>query len=382
MIYVYIMLNTQRTVFLLGLILVASLIGKTYEKYIDNREVEENDLIKKYLLNEPEVLKGRRRPKLWIHTIYEINARKWKSFGSRTSTDLNQSYITMTIQTIVDKCSESFDICLIDDESFSKLIPSWDVHVSTLADPIKSQMRELGLAQILYLYGGILVPNSFLCVRNLQELYERGMEAGKPFICENINRGVHSNTGTTNIYSQAKIQTFDTLVYEHDVLEIQRNQWDRMSKERWNQRFMPFPKFMGAGKNDPVIKEMVEFLKRRNQFPHLTNEPAILGEYSQWCLSQIMDGKMTLVGGELIGIKGYSTKKPILLDQIMEECPSNTVSKKSLEQCIRKKLDLHPNIFGIYIPEDEILSRNKYQWFAYLSQEDVLKTNACIVPFF
>ena len=36
-------------------------------------------------------LYGYVRPKLWIHSKYEINARRWKSFQSRNTTDLNKS---------------------------------------------------------------------------------------------------------------------------------------------------------------------------------------------------------------------------------------------------------------------------------------------------
>ena len=52
-----------------------------------------------------------------------MNARWWKSFGSRNTKCLNQPYQYLTIKSIVDKCGEHFNICLIDDKSFEKLIP-------------------------------------------------------------------------------------------------------------------------------------------------------------------------------------------------------------------------------------------------------------------
>jgi hypothetical protein len=44
-------------------------------------------------------------------------------------------------------------------------------------------------------------------------------------------------------------------------------------------------------------------------------------------------------------------------------------------------LDLDKDAHGIYIPADEVLKRNKYQWLAYMSSEDVLNTNIVIVKY-
>lgn len=41
-----------------------------------------------------------------------------------------------------------------------------------------------------------------------------------------------------------------------------------------------------------------------------------------------------------------------------------------------------PRCLGIYIPADEVLAGPKYQWFAHLSSEDVLKTSAVVVKYF
>jgi hypothetical protein len=119
-------------------ILVASYFLNKYKQNFETND--EYDLIKKYLLNESP-LYGYNRPKLWIHTKYEINARKWKDFYSRNSTDLNQPYLHLTIKTIVNHCGDDFNICLIDDDTFSKLIPSWDVDLSTVAEPMRAHFR-------------------------------------------------------------------------------------------------------------------------------------------------------------------------------------------------------------------------------------------------
>ena len=161
--------NVMHYVIAFGLIAIGTTLIKNVQQNFETND--ENKLIQDYLLNESP-LYGYNRPKLWIHSKYEINARKWKDFYSRNTTDLNQQYLHLTIKSIINHCGDDFNICLIDDESFNKLLPLWDVHVSSMAEPVKSQYRELGMARLLQVYGGMVVPNSFLCIKNLKKLYD------------------------------------------------------------------------------------------------------------------------------------------------------------------------------------------------------------------
>lgn len=305
---------------------VASYYGDKIKEIFSKKESDDYELIKRYLLNDSP-LYGFNKPKIWIHTKYDLNSRRWQSFQSRSSNDLNQPYIHLTIKSIINYCSDDFHICLIDDDTFRKLIPGWDVDLNTTAEPFKSQYRELGIAQIIYYYGGLTVPNSFLCKRNLKTLYEEGISGNKPFVCEAVNR-------TLNLQNQ---------------------------KDGSNLLFIPHTYFMGAKKNDLTILEYVEHLKNRLSIGHYTREYEFVGETSIGCIGSIDLDKMNLIGGEYIGIK-TNKKKPVLIEDLLED---NT-------------LDLNPNMYGIYIPEDEILSRPKYQWFAVLNTEELLNSNTFI----
>jgi hypothetical protein len=306
----------------LGAIVVASqFISKWKQPFESNDDYK---MIKKYLLNESP-LYGYNRPKLWIHTKYEINSRKWKDFYSRNTTDLNEPYIHLTIKTIIDHCGDDFNICLIDDTSFSRLLPSWDIDLNEVAEPMKSNFRELGMLELLYFYGGMVIPNSFLCLKNLKSFYQNGISGNKPFVCENINR-------TENLIQQKQKLLFSPDLY-----------------------------IMGAAKNDPTILEFVEYLKKRNRSPFFTAEPGFLGDSAQWCISTINTQHMNLIGGELVGVK-TNERKPILLENLMEE----------------EFLDLHHDVVGIYIPNDEILKRPKFQWFAVLPADQILKSRMII----
>lgn len=303
-----------------------SYFGNSIKKSLTLQEPDEYEIVKKYLLNDSP-LYGYNKPKIWIHTKYDINARKWKDFYSRNSYDLNQPYIHLTIKSIINHCSNDFHICLIDDETFSKLIPTWDIDLCSIAEPLKSQYRQLGLAQLLYYYGGFLVPNSFLCTRNLKPMYEEGLLGNKPFVCESINR-------TTNI--------------QHGI-------------KGSNMPFIPDTYFMGAKKHDPVIKEYVEYLKQRSSNGHITRVYEFLGDTSIGCAGTIQKGRMNLIGGEFIGIK-TNKRKPVLIEDLLED----------------NYLDLNKNMYGIYIPEDELLLRPKYSWFAVLNTQQILESNSFI----
>ena len=313
--------NTYKYIIAFGVIAIVSFIGMNAKQAFTTND--EYDLIRKYLLNESP-LYGFNKPKLWIHSKYMVNSRHWKSFQSRNSTDLNQPYLHLTIKTIINHCGEDFNICLIDDDTFSRLIPSWDIDLKTVARPMRSYYREVGMMQLLYYYGGMVVPNSFLCMKNLKGLYDEGLSGNVPFICEKINRSVDLS------------QTM----------------------------YSPNIHFMGAKKNDETIKALVEYLKQRSQNPHFSSESKFTGDTSSWCAHAIKIGQMTLVNGKMIGVKTQKGK-PILLENLMEE----------------DYLDISPETYGIYIPAHEILRRHKYQWFALLSSEDVFKTNAVIAKY-
>jgi hypothetical protein len=323
--YMFSSKNTSHYLFAFGAIAVISIIGMYSKQSFQTND--EYDLIKKYLLNESP-LYGFNKPKLWIHSKYEVNSRHWKSFQSRNSTDLNQPYLHLTIKTIINHCGNDFNICLIDDDTFSRLIPSWDIDLKNVAKPMRSQYREIGMLQLIYYYGGMVVPNSFLCMKNLKPLYLEGIAGEKPFVCERVNHTLN------------------------------------LAENKSKPLFLPSVYFMGAKKNDETVKELVEYLKRRSQTPHFSKEAHFTGDTSQWCAAAVRSQQMNLVDGKEIGVKSQKNK-PFVLEELMEEA----------------HLDLSPAAYGIYIPAKEILRRHKYQWFAVLPAEDVFKTNAIIAKY-
>ena len=156
------MKSSANYIFLFFILIV---LGILYRKFEDKRLKEENSenykTIQKYLLDDVTLAKSK-KPILWIHVPYEYNSRKWLSFGSRSSLDLNQPYLYLTVKSIIARCDDSFTICIIDDNAFERLIPGWSVDMTRISDPILANMRTLGLMKLLHIYGGLLCPISLL----------------------------------------------------------------------------------------------------------------------------------------------------------------------------------------------------------------------------
>jgi len=315
---------TMSLLFFGAAIVIGYVANKFKPEYKDSNDYE---LIKKYVLNESP-LYGHNRPKLWIHTKYEVNARKWADFYSRNSTDLNQPYIHLTIKSIIDHCSNDFNICLIDDETFSKIIKGWNIDVLRAPEPFKSHYRELGLMKLLQQYGGMIVPNSFICTKPLIDFYNDSCEGDKPFVCEKACRN-------SNQFNQKR-----RLLFSPDTF------------------------FMGAPKGNVTIGELVEYLEKHNKYPHFSEEGDFLGYSSHWLMKAIEQDHMNLISGKMIGTKTQKNKT-ILLEDLMEEA----------------FLDLSPECVGLYLPADDILNRTKYQWFAVISSRELLESRIIVAKY-
>ena len=315
--------NALHYVLAVGLVFAVSYVGTLYKQAMDSGAGDEYDLIRKYLLNESP-LYGYNKPKLWIHTKYEYNARRWASFGSRSSTDLNQPYIHLCIKSVVGRCADDFNVVLIDDDAFSKLVPAWDLDdVSALPEPDRARARAIGLASLLYLYGGMVVPNTFVCQRSLLPLYERGTDRNKLFVCENVSRLCASA-------SAARAP-----------------------------EFAPDSFFMGARKDNAAARGWLDLLKARVAARGQICDVDARAQEARWFARQIREEQVELVDGALVGVKD-AARRPVPLEALFEEA----------------YLRLHPDAFGLYIPGDAVLARRQYGWFATMGEADLLAQDA------
>lgn len=294
-----------------------------YEKYknkqIINDESKHYELVRKYLLNHSSLAQSK-KPILWIHMNYEINSRSWSSFGSRNNDHLNQPYMFLTIKSIIDKCGNDFNVCIIDDSTFNKIIPGWTIDLNMIAEPIRSKLRELAFARLLHSYGGLIVPRSFICLKNLKSIYEENIKSGSMFVGEFID-----NTSTS-------VQT----------------------------QYFPNSKLMGCQKNCTVMAEYIQFMEKLNSTDY-TEESNFNGENQKWFYEKILQNKIYIINSNVLGMKDTLGKK-ITIDMLLND----------------SFIDIHNDCVGVYINEDEILNRNSYQWFSRLSTLQVLDSNTNI----
>ena len=331
--------NLRNYAILLIIVFTSVYFGNQLRKANDMLEhKEDQELIQKYLLNETKITEMTKaatatevakatRPKLWIHIKYDKNSRKWLSFGSRSSNNLNQPYLHLTIKSIIQHCGNDFHICFVDDDSFSKLLPEWQFKMSHLAEPFLSRVREYGMAKLLYKYGGMILPNSFICFRNLITFYKKALVGNKPFVTEQVNHHAQIHHGDKRLL------------------------------------FVPDSYIMGSNMGDSTIRMWIELLEKQIG-PHFHNQTEFLGVSNQWFLDRINDGSMTLIDGAFVGVK-TAQRRAILLDDLMET----------------ESLDLDPMCYGVYVPADELLKRNKYEWYAVLSTEELMKSKPILTRY-
>jgi hypothetical protein len=327
------MLSTITTSYLLAFVFLVA-FGILFQKYLEkqarNGEHDNYKDVKQYLLSESSLAKSK-KPIMWIYTPYEYNSRDWLSFGSRSSYNLNQPYLNLCVRSVIKHCDESFTICIVDDNSFAKLIPGWNIDLSIIGDPIVSNVRQLAMAKLIYNYGGMSVPISFLCFKDLIDMYDRGISStndnkgiNKMFVCENVN---------TNISAT-------------------------------NNRFYPDTSFIGAKKNTPKLKEFIDHMQRLISGDY-TAQIEFLGNFDKWANKNVNNKSINMIPGTDLGVKTMDNK-PVLVDDLLGE----------------DYIKLHDGMYGIWIPAASILKRRNYEWFARLNNEQIFQGKFILAKYF
>ena len=311
---------TPRTIGkVLGLLVILGLLSYFSKKIREkddklNAEFNSNS-IDKYLLEHTDILKSS-RPVLWIHVPRELNARRWQNFGSPNSEDLNQPYIYLTVRSIIEKCGESFTICIIDDDSFAKLLPGWEINLDKLGSPILENVRTLGCLKLLYLYGGLMCPKSFLCQKDLVNVYNMSISKHKMIAFEKKNQGISA-------------------MEDKYVCDLQ---------------------FCATFPQNETVKHMTTMMEELISSNN-THETQFVERIGMTCKQY----DIHQLDGKQIGIK-KANDKCVILEDLMTSDFVNFATEK----------------YGILIPEKEILKRRKFEWFASLNSQAVLTSETFI----
>ena len=299
--------------------IILMLLGTLYRRYMDKMDFskQENNyrLINKYLLEKSK------KPIIWIHLDNEYNSMNWDSFYSRGNFKINVPYIHLAVQSIIRCCGDDCNVCLITDNSFEELLPNWSADLRKIGSPLKEKVRYLGLISLLHEYGGLLVPNSFLCVKNLAPLIESCKTENKSVIFENVN-----------YYG--------------------------------NSTFAVDPLFIGANRHHDTMEEFKNYLSRAISNDY-TAESIFLNDYSKWCQIKVNENKMVALNGEMIGVK-QTNQAPVNIELLTSS----------------EDIRFNPNMYGIFIPQKQLINRKNQKWFCYLSKEELVQSGLYISRFF
>jgi len=298
------------------------LYNKWEKKYIEKDEDDVSHHIKQFLLNREisQDVDIFTKPFLWIHVDNELNSRNWDSFNSRSSRDINKPYMFYTIKSIIKKCDKTFNVCLIDDDSFEKLINNWTIDLKRVDNTLREKIRTMAIAKLLYIYGGINVPPSFLCTKNLKNMYYNNVNNFGMFACEKVD--------TTSYITQT--------------------------------RFIPNHNFMGCKRKNPNMKTFYKSIEALISSDY--TDASTFNDTSNKLLSDMVnDKKISLINGSLIGIKDIN-KNVIRVEDLFDT----------------RYIEFPENYFGIYIPDKEISKRTMYNWFIQVSIEDLLSSDMII----
>jgi len=301
--------------FIYFIILLA--LGILYEKYKDHYEkVEQSN--KKYIIDN-YIFKNKssyeNKPFLWIHNVHDVNSRKWLDFGSRNSHNINRPYVKVCLAKLIYIYSNYFNVIIIDDTSFNELIPNFNKNFHNLPDPIKTHERKVALIELIYMYGGIVCPNSFFPFNNnLIMCYEN-----------------------TDFFSFEILQGYKT----DDIMA-------------------PTDNFIGCKKMNPNVKHYIEFLKKNNSNDY-TNNQDFLKKSNRMLNNMSKESKLHIYNGKMIGTK-YFDNTIVTIDDLTKP----------------KYKSLDSNSIGLYIPKNKLEKMTHYNWITYLSEDELYNSNTFI----
>ena len=199
-------------------------------------------------------------------------------------------------------------------------MPDWGYEPNKTPEPVMEHARKLAIIRLLRIYGGMTVPPSFLCLRNLDELFHNSLTSNVDmFVCEEVNNSSLSNS-----------------------------------------EYVTGISVMGCKQNSSSMKEL-EIVYSQAIRKDFTMNLELSGEISNICDKLIKHGNVSRVNSELLGIRSRDEKRIGV-----EELLGNS------------HLDISTHAYGILIPSNDILKRTAYQWFARMSGEQVLSSNTII----
>lgn len=298
------------------ILLVSSVLYNKFKRYESRTKCsEDRDAIERYLI-QSEIAYSTFKPNMWIYVPADYNARCWQSWGSRSSDTVNQPYLGLSVGSIVSKCSSDFNICSVTDNSIVDLLPSWNIDLSKIGDPVRSKLLDIAMAKLVYKYGGIIVPCEFVCNRSLRPAYDSAM----------------LTTGMISFPAASECGEASSEV-------------------------MLSNKFMGCRKSSPVMADFINHLQEVAS-TDFTEASIFEGRNHKWLEIAKEQGLLTGMCAGSCGVVDEAGKL-VTLDRLMEE----------------EFVPLSTAAYGTIIPREAMLKRKKYGWLPVIQAIDAVQVD-------
>lgn len=300
--------------YIFGFVLI-TIFSMIYEKYKRKQDIyninHTYDLVSKYLMTD---IPSDTKDIVWIHVDNEINSRKWLHWGSRNTTNINQPFLNITLKSIVEQAKGNFHICIINDNSFEKLLPDFTINFNAIPNNSRRFIRNIAMLKVLQKYGGMCVPISYIAMKPLSILYTNGLKTNDVFVCKSLNK---------------EINALNEYVYENI-------------------------KFMGAKKNAVVLSEIINELENLYS-TDFTDEKTVLNKTINILHYMKVQHKIDTIDASMIGCKDINEDN-VTVETLFSDNP----------------IHFDTSLHGILLPENEILERSKYNWFSVLPVKDII----------
>ena len=122
--------------------------------------------------------------------------------------------------------------------------------------------------------------------------------------------------------------------------------------------YFPNVKMMACKKKNSYMNKLIHY--QEQLFLDKTAQSDFIENVNLWC-----NRNVTIVDGKYIGVKKISGV-PVTVDELLGTT------------CIDFPKD---TLYGIYIPQDEVLERTKYNWFARMSTKQIINSPLMIARY-
>ena len=120
---------------------------------------------------------------------------------------------------------------------------------------------------------------------------------------------------------------------------------------------------MGAKKENHTVKQYIDFMSRVISVDY-TAQSDFLGDFDRWCNKRITEKQLRLIPGTDVGTKTVD-EEAVIVDNLLAE----------------DYIHFYPKMYGIWIPADQILKRNKFEWFVRMSPEQIFQGNFILAKY-